>query len=123
MYFEKTNPLPHFRKNNYRSTIEETVWFTLHKEYIFNFLEQKDMKQIFKGAIGRKHSKHPTEKYDWMIEPIIKRHSNENDIILDPFAGSGAILFNANKYNRKWIGIELKEEYCEMFVNRLSVGV
>jgi DNA modification methylase len=121
IYFEKLNPLPHFRKTNYRSCIEEAVWFTktFKSDYYINFVSQQEMKQIFRGNIGKKFSKHPTEKYEWMIEPLIIRHSKENDLVLDPFAGSGTVLVIAEKLNRKWIGIEINEEYCEIIKERI----
>jgi len=120
IYFEKLNPLPQFRKNNYRSCIEEALWFSRswNGEYCINFISQQDMKQVFKGNIGKKTSKHPTEKYAWMIEPLINRHSNENDIIIDPFMGSGTVAAASEKLNRRWIGIELNEEYCQIIKQR-----
>ena len=119
IYFEKNNPLPHIRKNNYRSCIEESVWFSKEK-YKINFINQKEMKQIFKGNIGRKQTKHPTEKYQWMIKPLIERHSNENDIVLDPFLGSGTTAVACEKLNRRWIGIEINPDYCEISKKRIN---
>ena len=121
IYFEKINPIPHIRKNNYRSCIEEAVWLTKSHDsnYYINFISQQDMKQIFRGNIGKKVTNHPTEKYEWMIAPLIKRHSCIGNLILDSFAGSGTTLDVAEKFNRKWIGIELNEEYCEIAKNRI----
>ena len=119
IYFEKINPLPHFRKNNYRSCIEEAIWFTKGTKYYFNFLSQKEMRQIFKGSIGKRFTKHPTEKYEWMIEPLITRHSRENDLILDPFIGSGLTAVVCEKLNRRWIGIEINPEYCKITKQRI----
>ena len=123
LYFEKNNPVPNFRKKNYRSCIEEAVWFTksYNGNYYMNFISQEEMKQVFRGNIGSKKTNHPTEKYDWMIQPIVKRHSRVNDLILDPFAGSGTTLEVAEKTNRRWIGIEIKERHCETIVNRLKL--
>jgi replicative DNA helicase Mcm len=46
------------------------------------------MVNVFYGNIGNnKKTRHPTEKYEWMVKPIIQRHSNVGDIILDCFAG------------------------------------
>jgi DNA modification methylase len=119
LYFVKNNPLPHIRKNNYRSCIEEAIWFSKQKYHI-NFLSQDEMKQVFYGNIGSKHSDHPTEKYFWMINPLIIRHSQECDTVLDPFAGSGTTAVACEKLNRKWICIEKDERYCEMAKQRLE---
>ena len=120
IYFEKLNPLPHFRKNNYRSTIEECIWMSKTAKSKLNFISQKEMKQIFRGNIGRKVTKHPTEKYDWMIVPLIKRHSDKNDIILDPFMGSGTVAEHCERLHRRWIGVELNSKYCEMIKLRIN---
>ena len=106
MYFKKLNAVPSIRKVNYRSSIEECVFLTKGKQYTFNFGEQKDMTQVFEGPIGRKKTKHPTEKYSWMIEPLIKIHSKEGDVVLDAFAGSATTLVLAKKHNRHAIGFE-----------------
>lgn len=46
--------------------------------------------------------------------------SNENDIIFDPFMGSGTTLIAAKQLNRKAIGVEISKDYCEIAVNRLE---
>ena len=114
IYFKKTNPLPSIRKNNYRSTIEECVWLTKGKHHTFNFGEQSEMIQVYQGSIGRKKTNHPTEKYSWMIEPLIKNHSKVGDIILDAFAGSGTIHVLAYKHGRHVIGFENNKEFFDM---------
>ena len=51
--------------------------------------------------------------------PSIKIMSCINDIILDPFIGSGTTALACEKLNRRWIGIEISEEYCETAKQRL----
>lgn len=120
MYFKKLNPVPSIRKVNYRSSCEECVFFTKGKQYTFNFGEQKDMTQVFEGPIGRKKTKHPTEKYSWMIEPLIKIHSKEGDVVLDAFAGSATTLVLAKKHNRHAIGFEKSPAMYEMAKARIE---
>ena len=120
IYFEKTNPIFSLRKSNYRSTIEECLFFTKSKQYCFNFGEQSEMKQIYKGSIGRsKKTKHPTEKYRWMIEPLVRIHSRENSCVLDAFSGSGTIISVAQQQGRNAIGFEMSEKLFEMAKARL----
>lgn len=120
LYFIKNNPLPHIRKNNYRSCVEECIWMSKGNGKV-NFLSQNKMKQIFYGNIGNtKETNHPTEKYEWMIVPLILRHTNENNIILDPFMGSGTTAISALKHNRNYIGFEIEEKYCKMATERVN---
>lgn len=117
--FVKNNPLPHMRKNNYRSGFEMAAWFSKGKPFV-DFLSQKKMINVFSGDIGcTKKTKHPTEKYSWMIEPLILRHSKPGDVVLDPFLGSGTTAIAALKYERNFIGIDKSREFFEMSSKRV----
>ena len=66
------------------------------------------------GNILKKDKKHPAQKPEGVIEGVIKLNTEENDIVLDPFAGSGSILKMAKLTKRKYIGIEILEKYYEI---------
>jgi len=59
---------------------------------------------------------HPNEKPNALISQLLA--DNQGDLILDPFLGSGATAYCAKKLNRKCIGIEIEEKYCEIAANR-----
>ena len=61
---------------------------------------------------------HPTQKSEYPIDTLILNCSIENDVILDPFLGSGTTAYCAKKLNRRCIGIEIEEKYCEIAANR-----
>jgi len=63
---------------------------------------------------------HLTQKPVELLRRIILSSSNEDSIILDPFGGSGTTYAVAEAYKRKWIGIELQPEYCEIIKERLT---
>lgn len=63
---------------------------------------------------------HPAQYPEKLIERIILSASNENDIILDPFMGSGTTAVVAQKLNRQYLGYETVSEYCEMAKERLN---
>lgn len=64
---------------------------------------------------------HPAIFPEKLAEDHILSWSNEWDIVLDPFAGSGTTLKMAKKNNRNYVGIEISEEYCDIIRKRLSV--
>lgn len=87
------------------------------------------------AGLGRRHDifihtelsktiKHPCPKPDNIFKKIIHRVSiSQTDTILDPFMGSGTTLVAAKQLNRKAIGIEIEEKYCEIAVRRLAQQV
>ncbi|HMS39619.1 MAG TPA: adenine-specific DNA-methyltransferase [Pyrinomonadaceae bacterium] len=67
------------------------------------------------------YENHPTQKPSALLERIIKASSNENDLVLDLFAGTFTTSFVAKKLNRRSIGIELQEEYVKIGLRRLEL--
>jgi DNA modification methylase len=63
---------------------------------------------------------HPTQKNLKMIEYLIKIHTNENDVVLDPFMGSGTTGVACMNLNRRFMGIELDESYFNIAKNRIE---
>ncbi len=63
---------------------------------------------------------HPTEKPIKLFEYLVGVSSNENDKILDPFAGSGTTGVACKNLNRKFILIEKEQEYIDVINKRLN---
>lgn len=63
---------------------------------------------------------HLTQKPVELLRKIILSSSNFNNVVLDPFGGSGTTFAVAEAYNRKWLGTELNIEYCNIIKERLS---
>ena len=63
---------------------------------------------------------HPTQKPEGLIERIVLASSNANDVVLDPFAGSGTTLRVCQQLDRSAIGFELNPDYVELITNRLD---
>lgn len=66
---------------------------------------------------------HPNEKPLGLLKYLVKSYSNKSHIILDPFLGSGTTAVAAKELGRRFIGIEISEEYCVIAVKRLRQGV
>ena len=115
----KTNPVPTCN-NTYLSDVEYCVhkW---SKGRLFGGMKDKSCFDIF--PTGRKETIHPNEKPKRLIARMIRLGSEEGEIILDPFMGSGTTLVAAKNLGRKAIGIEILEKYCEIAAQRLSQGV
>lgn len=69
----------------------------------------------------KKEGNHPTQKPMKLLERIIVASTKENDLVLDPFNGSGTTGIACKKLNRRYIGIEINEEYLELTKKRFEV--
>jgi DNA modification methylase len=67
-----------------------------------------------------KEYRHPAMFPEKLVERLLKLFSFKNDIILDPFMGSGTTAVACIKTNRKYIGFELSEEYCKIANERIQ---
>jgi site-specific DNA-methyltransferase (adenine-specific) len=65
---------------------------------------------------------HPTQKSEKLLAKIILASSNKGDMILDPFLGAGTTAVVAKKLDRKFIGIEISEDYCCISMKRLAMA-
>lgn len=63
---------------------------------------------------------HPSQKPEELLMHLIKNSTNESELILDPFAGSGSTLIASKKLGRNFIGIELDENYYKIAQNRIE---
>ena len=104
---------------NYRSQHELIVFASRGKA---NTLKKHDLGNVltFKRL---PNAEHPTQKPTDLIMKIIEYATDESNTILDPFMGSGTTLVAAKQLNRKAIGIEIEEKYCEIAVRRLAQEV
>lgn len=129
LFWIKSNPVPCARKVNFMSGVELAYWgtkeTTQRKFATFNY-QLGQHTDYFQYPIvspnAREDGKriHPTQKPIKMIKKIISYLSNPNDIILDPFAGSGTTLAGAKSLGRKFIGIEREEKYVKFCKERLA---
>ena len=68
------------------------------------------------------NTEHPTQKPEKLLAKILLASTKENDLVLDPFLGSGTTSVVAKKLGRKYIGIEIEEIYCCWAEKRLALA-
>ena len=117
--WDKTNPVPVNSKLNYLSNATEYALTcvkggkpTFHSEY---------NPGVFKYPIcsGKERTSHPTQKPLNFMQELLKIHTNEGDMVLDPFMGSGTTGAACVNMNRDFIGIELDEQYYQIAEQRI----
>jgi len=64
---------------------------------------------------------HPARFPIGLADFFVLSGTNENDIVLDPFSGSGTTSVSAAKHNRRWIGIDANAEYCDLATTRVEL--
>ena len=82
-----------------------------------------NMHDYFKATPEPQTNGHPCQKPKQWAEWLITRATKEHNIVLDPFMGSGTTLEACKKLGRKYIGIEISPEYCEIARGRLQQEV
>ena len=65
---------------------------------------------------------HPTQKPEKLIAKLILASSNPDDLVLDPFLGSGTTAVTVKKLGRRFLGVELNQEYCCWALKRLQLA-
>lgn len=65
-------------------------------------------------------TKHPAQKPEELLRRLILAATKQNDVILDPFSGSGTTLVAAEQLKRKWIGCDMNEEYNSWAISRID---
>ena len=115
----KTNPVPLNSKTNYLTNSREIAVVGVKKgKPTFNSEYDNG---IYKYPICHDKGRfHPTQKSVALLEDLILKHSNENDTILDCFAGSGSTAVAAHNTNRNFIGCELSKEYFDKTLERFD---
>ena len=119
--WHKTNALPTY-SNKYLSDTEYLLYFRKGKGKCFPE-SYEDAKTFYIAPINHKDKKlygHPTIKPLDFTESIIRNSSRENQLILDPFMGSGTTGVAALQNNRNFIGIELDENYFKIAQQRIN---
>ena len=115
----KTNPVPINSRINYLSNAREVAISGIKRSKpTFNSSYDNG---IYNYPICHDPGRfHPTQKPLELMEALVLKHSNEGDVVLDCFSGSGTVGVAALKNNRKFIGCEISPEYYQKSLERLK---
>lgn len=129
--WKKLNPPPNISCRCFVHSTETILWAMKDGKKIkhkFNYKlmrelnNNKQMKDVWETSLTKpsekKCGKHPTQKPIALLEKIILASTDEGDLVLDPFNGSGTTGIVANRLGRKYIGIEKEREYLDLTIRR-----
>lgn len=130
--WEKPNPPPNLACRYFTHSTETIIWSSknLKSKHLYNYglmkkiNNNKQMKDVWRMTSPKKEEKelgkHPTQKPVELLNRIILATTKENDIVLDPFNGSGTTGVACRINKRKYIGIELEDNYIEITKKRIG---
>lgn len=130
--WEKPNPPPNLSCRYFTHATETILWAAKNEKskHVFNYAdmrnenEGKQMKTVWRflppANNEKTFGKHPTQKPVKLLERCIVASTMINDLILDPFNGSGTTGMAAVKNKRQYVGIELEKDFLDITVKRLN---
>lgn len=115
----KTNPQPLNSRVNYLTNCREIALLGVKGgSPVFNGQYDNGIYQF--PLQGGKNRFHPTQKSLPLFEELIKKHSNENSVVLDTFLGAGTTAFACKNTNRRFKGCEVDEEYYDKVMELIN---
>lgn len=131
--WQKTNPPPNLACKCFTHSTETIIWARKDiktSKYFFNYKlmkkinGDKQMKDVWSGSLTKKsekkYGKHPTQKPEYLLERIILSSTQDGNIVLDPFSGSGTTGSVCVRIGRKFVGIEKEIEYVANSLRRIK---
>ena len=129
--WKKLNPPPNISCRAFVHSTETILWAKkdikkVKHKFNYSLMKElndgKQMKDVWETSLTKpsekKCGKHPTQKPIAILEKIILASTDEGDLILDPFNGSGTTGIVASKLKRKYIGIDKEKEYLDLTIRR-----
>jgi len=136
--WRKTNPMPNFRGRRFTNAHETLIWAAREQSargYTFNYellkAGNEDVQvrsdwtiplctgeERLKGGDGKKL--HPTQKPEALLARVILSSSRPDDLVLDPFCGTGTTGAVARRFGRRFVGVEREAEYAQAAQARID---
>jgi modification methylase len=138
--WRKSNPMPNFRGRRFTNAHETLIWAAREsggKGYTFNYEALKagnddvQMRSDWTIALctgeerlknGNGKKLHPTQKPEALLARVILASSRPDDLVLDPFCGTGTTGAVAKRFGRRFVGIEREASYADAAKKRLAAA-
>jgi DNA modification methylase len=134
--WRKTNPMPNFRGRRFTNAHETLIWAAKSQKsrYTFNYDAMKALNDdvqmrsdwelpICTGVERLKENgkkAHPTQKPESLLARVLLASTNRDDVVLDPFFGTGTTGAVAKRLRRNYIGIEQEQDYVKLAKSRIA---
>ncbi len=131
----KPNAQPNITCRMFTESTEQVIWICNNtnkkaKKWTYNYQHMKElnggkqMRNFWEIPVTPKrervHGKHPSQKPLRVMERLVLAGTNPGDRVVDCFAGSGSTLLACDRLDRRWVGIERDEAYCDIAHRRLD---
>ncbi len=121
--WQKSNPMPRNISRRYVQDMEFAIWAVKKDaKWVFNKGDYPYRRSLFQTPLvsGKEKVGHPTQKSVKLMEDLITIHTNPNEIILDPFMGSGSTGVASLCRGRRFLGVEKEKKYFDMAMKRME---
>jgi len=137
--WRKSNPMPNFRGTRFTNAHETLLWASMGEKarYHFNYRAMKTLNDELQmrsdwviplcGGPERLkengHKAHPTQKPEALLYRILLATTEQGDVVLDPFFGTGTTGAVARRLRRQWIGCEREDGYRKLALSRIEAAL
>jgi len=137
--WRKSNPMPNFRGTRFTNAHETLIWASMGEKarYHFNYRAMKTLNDelqmrsdwVIPLCGGPERLKqdgvkaHPTQKPEALLYRILLATTEQGDVVLDPFFGTGTTGAVARRLRRQWIGCEREDGYRQLALERIEAAL
>lgn len=126
LYWIKSNPVPRAMKTNFMNAHEFIFWATKEttsrKYATFNYQYGQHPDYVVTPIVPstKRRERHPCEKHTKVIEWLLRYLTNEGDLVVDPFCGSGVVPFMCKVLDRNYLACDKDEKWVRIAKERLG---
>ena len=113
---------PNIRNDVLVPCTEHIYWLCKDKPKVFRDSIQPEYKTEVWNITPERQKKHPAPFPEQLVRNCIQLTTEDGDLVVDPFMGSGTTAVVSQNLNRKWIGFDIDEKYVKITNDRLNEG-